>query len=115
VVLDEQGQHVSTEQFSHTVDGLAQLTALRVEHGRDGGAASGSGVQHGNLAWSPDGRLARGGPAGLSSPSQDGGSPSPTRLSLKRMPSLPICWRGRDGVIWPICAGSRKRARSFRS
>src|SRR5262249_2302229 len=36
VVLDEKGQQIATKQFPHTVEGLAQLTALWVEHRWDG-------------------------------------------------------------------------------
>ena len=46
VVLDEKGQQVPTRQFSHTVDGLAQLTDLRVEHRWHGGPQGGAGVHH---------------------------------------------------------------------
>ena len=46
VVLDEKGRQMATRQFPHTVDGLAQLTALRVEQHWDGGAQGGASMQH---------------------------------------------------------------------
>ena len=46
VVLDEKGQQMATRQFPHTVDGLAKLTALRVEHHWDGGAQGGASMHH---------------------------------------------------------------------
>jgi hypothetical protein len=46
VVLDENGQQMATKQFPRTVEGLAQLTTLRVEHRWDSGAQGGAGVHH---------------------------------------------------------------------
>jgi hypothetical protein len=105
VVLDEQGKQVATKQVDHTVEGLAQLTTFRLGYRWDTRPGGGACLRHRNDPRTPYRRLAGGGVSSLSRQSQDGGSPSQTRLSPKPTSLMPTCWRELDAVTLLTCGG----------